>query len=292
MTLKAFSNFRLKRRGIVRLSGGDKCVPCILLFSIRPLGYVGNRTPPRVLASNLHGDLLKRVGMNTLRVSFSRVVRLSPRDFIHSVLIKEFSTKTISYNRGCAFKSGNSKGIRILHELYQGCNVRLCITPVIRFSNVRVDSAHVERTVEDNSVRATTGVLNEPFSCSFAIITKSEHNRLLNFPAVGRFFPSKFIRPGRKICTSCMRVNNGTCPTIAGFNQHPAVNAPSIHDRAYVLNFSNSLCNASARIRLLRFLQTRGGFSNLSSLSTRVGTSDRDTIGVFRGAVTGGTWGE
>ncbi|MEM9214531.1 MAG: bifunctional riboflavin kinase/FAD synthetase [Cyanobacteria bacterium P01_F01_bin.150] len=229
-------------------------------------------------------DYLRLLGVDELRLLpfDAAMARLTPREFVESVLIKDLNVRSISVGQNFRFghrRAGNTEDLKAIAAEH---DIPVYIAPLYRCGSERVSSSAIRNALDKGDVSAAKRLLGRPYRLIGSVVKGQQLGRTLGFPTANLHLPDDKLRPkyGVYAVNVFIHANNGfTMPQASDLKPLPGVmnigNRPTVDGfqqttEVHLLDWQGDLYGKTVTVELLSFLRPEQRFDSLDALKTQI----------------------
>jgi len=256
-------------------------------------GVVTFRDHPRALTRGVHPLLLTDIDQRlslfeslgveaTLVLTFSEsLCRLSPREYVESVLVGSMGAQSISVGHNHHFGRDREGNPELLREF--GKTMGFCVhaAPMVFVNEVEVSSSVIRESIVDGDMTKAADLLSRCYSVGGAVVKGDGRGRQIGFPTANvqlreyQLIPRTGVYAGRvRLSTGEIFgavINVGYRPTFkvaSGVNEDPLV-------EAHLFDFERDIYGDKCNVEFVEYLRTERKFDGVEALKEQINVDAR-----------------
>ena len=261
---------------------GDKVV---VSFTPHPQEFFTGVHRPLLTPLAEKRTYLRSIGIDDLRLLpfNAHMARLTPREFVESVLVEQLNAQSISVGQNFRFGHRRAGTTEDLQAIAAEHNVPVYIAPLYRCGGDRISSSAIRQALAEGDVSTANRLLGRPYALIGAVVQGQQLGRTIGFPTANlelpddKFLPQHgvyavnvFIHPNTLSGAPASSVseplagvmNIGTRPTVDGLKQTTEV---------HLLDWHGDLYGKTMTVELQSFLRPEQKFESLNALKVQIG---------------------
>lgn len=195
--------------------------------------------------------------------------KLSPEDFIRSVLVEKLGVKVIVVGFDFCFGYKRQGNVDVLRSLSKKYGYQLIVIPKCTVNGEKAGSTLIRKYLETGNIEAANAFLDEPYSVISTVVHGNAIGRsLIGLPTANIFpDPHKLLPPKGVYVTRIKRkddiyygiTNIGTKPTVEDYEV--------IGIETFIFDFDQDIYGETIEVEFLHYKRPEMKFSGLEELS-------------------------
>lgn len=256
-----------------------------------PAGVVTFKDHPRTLTRG-QSPLLLTVIEQRLRlfeelgVDFALVLqfteelcRLSPKEYVQSILIDSVGARSISVGHNHHFGRDREGDASLLQELGAKLDFSVHACNMVEVEETEVSSSTIRELVKTGEMLRATKLLSRPFALYGTVVEGDKRGRKLGFPTANLSLYQFQIIPQRGVYVGTTRLSTGTvvaCVINVGlrptFKNNATEPQMELVVESHLLNFDGDLYGSSIEVSFLSYLRAEQKFDGPDALKQQIET--------------------
>lgn len=210
-------------------------------------------------------------------------LRLTPEEFVRSVLVERLRMVAVVASESFRFGRGAAGTVQTLRELGERWCYRFQEVPPLIVDGRRVSSSRIVRSTLAGRVEEAAALLGRPYALFGRVVHGDKIGRQLGFPTANLEPDERQHQPADGVYAGLLAwegseprpaaCNLGTRPTVGGTKQVV---------EAHVLNFDGELYDLPARLLFTHRLRDEIRFPNLDALRAQIAADVAETAALLR----------
>ena len=248
--------------------------PAVVSFSPHPRTFFTGQPQPLLTPLPEKIEQLEAVGIEQLvLLPFTQALaKLSPRQFVESILVKKLQAKLISVGEDFRFGSQRQGTVKDLQTLGQEFGITVAIADLIHTDTERISSSQIRQALLRGDLPRANHLLGRPYRLTGTVIKGQQLGRTLGFPTANLALPDDKLWPQFGVYGGWVHLAALTDPIAAVINlgDRPTVNGKEPSAEVHLLNWSGDLYGQSLRVDLHHYLRSEQKFANLDQLKDQI----------------------
>ncbi|GGA58733.1 riboflavin biosynthesis protein [Pseudoclavibacter endophyticus] len=249
--------------------------PVVVTFDRHPAAVLAPETaPPPIVSTRQKLDLLRRQGLAaTIVVPFTpEFARLSPREFVERLLVKQLGVKLLLVGRDFRFGKGGEGDVEFLRGHAAEFGYELIVTRDEQGpGDRRASSTWVRELLEVGDVRTVTEVLGRYHVLAGEIVHGAKRGREIGFPTANLSPDLEGLIPGDGVYAGWFHDGDAVYPTAVSIGNNPTFDGvPQKQVEAYVIGENLDLYGRRVQIALVERLRSMVKFEGIGPLKAQL----------------------
>lgn len=227
------------------------------------------------LAEKAH--YLKKMGVQQLvLLPFNQALaRLTPPEFVETILVQQLQAKRISVGQDFCFGRQRSGTVTELRAIASQYDIAVDTVSLHRCQGERVSSSAIRQALSNGELQHANQLLGRPYALVGQVVQGQQLGRTIGFPTANlklpdeKFLPKQGVYAVRVYCTAIGAterpllgvMNIGYRPTVDGTQQTVEV---------HLLNWTGDLYDKTLTVSLESFLRSEQKFASLDELKAQI----------------------
>jgi riboflavin kinase / FMN adenylyltransferase len=229
--------------------------------------------------------LIAELGVDaTLLIHLSdEFLRLTPEEFVRSVLVEQLRTVAVVASDSFRFGRGATGTVETLRELGRTLGCRFQEVPPLIVDGSRVSSSRIVESIHAGRVEEAATLLGRPYALLGRVVHGDKIGRKLGFPTANLEPDERQHQPADGVYAGLLAWE-GSEPRAAACNlgTRPTVGGTKHVVEAHVLHFDGDLYDRTARLLLAHRLRDEIRFPDLETLRTQIAADVAQTAALLR----------
>lgn len=259
----------------------------VVTFTDHPRALIAGVSPLLLTVIEQRLELFASLGVEaTLALSFTEdLCRLSPQEYVETVLVKSMGARSISVGHNHHFGRDREGDPALLSQLGKELDFCVHVAPMVEIDGQEVSSSRVREALSAGRVDLAARLLSRPYAILGQVVPGAGRGHGLGFPTANigvahyQLIPGRGVYAGRARLSGGERVdaviNVGYRPT---FSRSAAANGkgllPADQDslcvEVHLLNFDRDLYGSKMQVEFLKFLREEQKFESIDALKTQI----------------------
>lgn len=218
----------------------------------------------------------------------TEMARLTPREFVESVLMEELQVCSISVGQNFRFGHRRAGTTEDLKAIAAEHNIPVYIAPLYRCGGDRISSSAIRKALSDGDIDTANRLLGRPYALIGAVVEGQQLGRTIGFPTANLDLPpNKFLpRQGvyavnvlihsESVSTHSPSSSQMSLPGVMNIGTRPTVEGLQQTTEVHLLDWTGDLYGKTLTVQLEKFLRPEQKFDTLEQLKTQI-SRDCDT---------------
>ena len=263
------------RKLIERVVRETNHTPTIASFWPHPREILFNETRLRLDLPEEKLPLLESFGIEQLvLIPFDiNLSRLSPEEFVNSILIKELQAKSISVGANFKFGYKRSGDVHTIKKIIMNTDTDLHIVPILEDNVGRVSSSRVRELLKNSDLDNAERLLKRPYSFTGNVVRGKGLGKIIGFPTANLEIDGRKFLPGEGVYaawTTCHR-DNKTFQSVMNLGPQPTINPLATSAvEVHLIDKEINLYDLKLTVQPVQKIRSQIKFSNLNELSKQI----------------------
>ena len=243
--------------------------PAVLLFDEHPRRLLFGEKPAALLSDEDRDATLKKDGFNLIRVRFSKIRDMSPREFV-DLLFGEFDIKALCCGFNFRYGKDGKGDVKTLSNECEKRGVQLSISEPVMLDGEIVSSTRIRRLLLNGNVREACRMLGRPFSFSGRVVDGDKRGRLLGFPTANQLLPEGILIPKRGVYASIAEFDGKQFPAATNIGIRPTFKLTELLSETHIIGFEGDIYGCILKVSLLDFIRDETDCISAEGLSVQL----------------------
>lgn len=235
-------------------------------------------------------EYLNAIGVETLRLLpfDAKMAQLTPKEFVHSVLVEELQVQSVSVGQNFRFghrRAGTTEDLKAIAAEY---DIPVYVAPLYRSEGDRISSSAIRAALGKGDIATANRLLGRPYGLMGEVVKGQQIGRTIGFPTANLDLPpDKFLpRQGVYAVTVWIKNNDASplspsnadsspepIPAISGvmnLGTRPTVEGLKQTTEVHLLDWTGDLYGKTLTVELNDFLRPEQKFENLEQLKNQI----------------------
>jgi len=249
-------------------------VPAVVTFKEHPRSLTLGKSPPLLTLIDQRLELFEQLGIRAaLVLSFTEeLCRLSPEDYVRSVLVECLGAKSLSVGFNHRFGRNRVGDPELLRELGKKYGYEVHTAGEVIMDGAPVSSSRIREAITAGRVEEAMQLLGRPFAIGGAVAHGEGRGHLIGFPTANITVPEEQVEPAIGVYTSVVRLPDGMrLPSVVNIGRRPTFGeGGSITTEVHVLDYQGDLYGKQLQLEFLRYLRPEKKFENVDALKAQI----------------------
>lgn len=253
----------------------------VVTFKDHPRALTRGNAPLLLTVIEQRLELFEQLGVQaTLALSFTEdLCRLSPREYVETVLVGGLGAKSISVGYNHHFGRDREGNPDLLRQIGQDLDFCVHVSPMVYVDGIEVSSSRVREAVCAGDMETATKLLSRPFAVRGEVIRGEARGRKLGFPTANLAVSNVQLIPARGVYAGRARIDSGVLlPAVINVGYRPTFNRSTNSDPAqdgllvevHLLDFNQDIYNKTMVVEFLKFLRAEKKFDGIEALRDQI----------------------
>jgi phosphoribosyl 1,2-cyclic phosphate phosphodiesterase len=197
--------------------------------------------------------------------------RLSPRDFIEQILVRDLAVKTVLVGENFRFGHRQSGDVQLLRELGVRHEFEVAIIPPVQFRGEIVSSTIVRRELMAGDVTHAARLLGRPFVLTGEVVSGTGNGTRFTFPTLN-LLPEQELLPGGGvyITRAYFEGLSRSVRSVTNVGMRPTFNGQSLTVETHLLDASPEKTPARMQVQFWKRLRQEKKFGGPEELRNQI----------------------
>lgn len=259
--------------GLVDMTAEIEGTPAVFTFHPHPQAVLHpENSPPLLLTQEAKQDLMARLGVKVLLlIPFNLdFARLSPEDFIETVLHKELDARgvAVGYNYTFGFRG---RGTPEMLEKYAGVyGYRLKIVPPVTLDGLPVSSTRIRGLLLEGRVEEAARFLGYYPFIESEVVEGARRGSTLGFPTANLNIAENLLVPANGVYSTKVYVNDEVYLGVANIGVRPTFQGQGRNVEVHLLDFFQDLYGKKIKVQFTSRLRGEKRFCSPADLTRQI----------------------
>lgn len=252
----------------------------VVTFKDHPRSLTRGQSPLLLTTIDQRLDLFAGLGVDmALVLTFSEeLCRLSPIEYVQTVLVESLGAKSISVGHNHHFGRDREGNAELLRKLGTEHHYVVNVAEMVSVDGLEVSSTRIRELIAGRDLELAATLLSRPFTLRGQVVAGDRRGRQIGFPTANlQVTANHFIAPvGVYVAKVVLGqggsepgsvhgavVNIGYRPTFDGAQQEARV-------EAHLLDFEGDIYNQVIDVQLLKYVRDEQKFDGVDSLINQI----------------------
>ena len=213
--------------------------------------------------------------------------RMSPEDFVRSILHEALKVKQLVVGTDCSFGYKGEGDVALLKRLQKKYDFTLTVVEKLYTEgedgqSIPISSSYIRKLLEEGKVEKASLLLGRAYSINGTVMHGKEIGRTLSFPTVNIFPTEGKITPAEGVYYTKIIVQGEEYDAMTSIGRNPSISEGNpLTIESYLLDFQGDLYGEKIRISFLRRIREQLKFDTLSALQEQL-QKDLETVKEMR----------
>lgn len=246
-------------------------VPAVILFDEHPRKVITGDDIPLLLEDSKRDDILIKMGIECLYVSFRDIMNMSPEEFIDKILIKKFNAGAVVSGFNYRFGKNGEGDSDTLRELCIKKGIEAIVCPEYFLDGESVSSTKIRKAIESGDIASANRLLGYEFTYSAEVFSGDKRGRTLGTPTINQYFPKGLIIPRFGVYAVRIFIDGKEYKGVANVGCRPTFGESSVRSETYIIDFEGDLYGKTVEVRLCNFIREEKRFADTKELKQQIG---------------------
>ncbi len=209
-----------------------------------------------------------------------KFLETSPEEFVTEYLKKSLDARFVAAGFNYRFGKCGKGDARLLRELGEQLNIRVCEIPCVMVDGEPVSSSRIRQLISEGRLQAAETCLGRKFELSGRVVVGNRFGRELGIPTANLEFPEKLLLPQEGVYLTETKVDGSWYPSMTNVGGKPSVekNHPGIE--THLLDFAGDLYGKEIEVRFHQKIREIVRFEYLEELQKQL-QKDKKTVAEY-----------
>ena len=263
------------RKLIENVIKADKHIPTVASFWPHPREILYKETRLRLDLPEEKLPLLESLGIRQLvLIPFDiKLSRLTPEDFVKTILLNQLKAKSISVGANFRFGYKRSGDINTIQRIINKTDTELNIVPVFQDKEGRISSSRVRQLLQNSDLSNAERLLKRPYSFSGKVVRGKGLGKKIGCPTANLAIDGRKFLPGEGVYaawTICNKLD-ARFLSVMNLGPQPTINplAPSAVE-VHLIDKKIDLYDLKLTVQPVRKIRSQIQFSTINELSKQI----------------------
>ena len=263
------------RRLIRTVVSESKYTPTVASFWPHPREILYRETRLRLDLPEEKLPLLEMLGIQQLvLIPFDiNLSKLSPKDFINDILLKQLQAKSISVGANFRFGHNRRGDINTIRSMLNNSDTKLNIVPILEDEEGRVSSSRVRLLLQQSDLHNAEKLLKRPYTFSGKVVRGKGIGKAIGFPTANLEIDGRKFLPGEGVYAAwtTSQTHNEKFLSVMNLGSQPTIDplSPSAVE-VHLIDKKINLYNSKLLVQPVKKIRSQIKFSNIDELSKQI----------------------
>ncbi len=245
-------------------------IPAVLLFDEHPRNVISGGRVPCLLQNEKRDEMLRKMGITPLFVSFSDIKDMSPEEFVRDILADKLSAGAVVCGYNYSFGKNASGNAQLLKKICMEYEISVTVVDGVTLHGEEISSTRIRNAVKEGRIEEANEMLGFPFTYSSEIFVGDRRGRLLGAPTVNQFLPDGIVLPKFGVYASRVYFEGKEYIGVTNIGSRPTFQGESVRSETYIIDYSGDLYGKTVEIELYRFIRREQKFPDGDALKSQI----------------------
>ncbi len=244
--------------------------PQVLTFSPHPGKITGGGHIQLLQTEEQKLQKMEEAGVKTVcLLAFDRTIaRLSPEDFVRSVLIQSLNAQVVIVGENFCFGKNRTGDTDVLRRLARKYALSVYAVPSLEKDGVTVSSSAIRDLIRKGQVEKASHLLGSSYEIQGRVVTGQTLGRGLGFPTANLDSPNEIIPRG--VYISSVSISGQSHASVTNIGVRPTFQHNQVCIETHILDFSQNIYNRDIRLSFHKKIRNEGRFDSEEKLKARI----------------------
>lgn len=259
-------------------------MPTVFTFAHNPLCDLGGKAGGALMTRAQKIARLESWGVRQLYLlPFSRVMDLSPRQFVENVLGGVCRAKKACCGFNFTFGAGGRATSDDLRRLCTEIGIRTAVQPPVLADGEPVSSTRIRGLVANGRVDEAAALLGHPYGYLGPVLHGQQLGRTLGTPTLNQAVPRDFVLPRFGVYVSTVQIGRARYCGVTNVGVRPTVDGHRVTAETWMPEYTGpEIYGRTVQVDLMRFLRPEQKFDSVEALGTQIRRDGQHSLKIFR----------
>lgn len=283
VALGFFDGVHLGHKAVIEASVADARqmdIACgLVTFREHPRTLTTGKSPMLLTVLEQRLDSFSALGVDsTLVLTFTEeICRLTPREYVQSVLVDCLGAKSVSVGYNHHFGRNREGNPELLRQLGAELGFGVHVAQPVLVEGAEVSSSRIREALGQADVELAGKLLGRPYAILGSVMRGQGRGRTLGFPTANLNVCDVQLLPASGVYAGMTRLLEGrVLPSVINLGFRPTVSADgALTVEVHILDFEGDLYDQTVSLEFWRYLRAETKFENLECLKNQIGSDCR-----------------
>ena len=274
---------------VFRIGEEEGLKPAVLSFTMEKGSFFLQGRKEMLSTEDEHFTRLKNAGFQEVYLYplTMEAARMSPEDFVRSILIDALKVKHLVVGTDCSFGYQGAGNVEFLKNLQGKYGFRLTVVDKVLTKSpageeVEISSSYIRKALEEGRVEEAAALLGRPYSINGTVVHGKAIGRSLSFPTANIFSKEGKLIPKEGVYYTRVMARGEEYDAMTNIGRNPSISEENpLTIESHLLNFDKEIYGEKIRISFLERIREQKRFPNLDALKAQL-KEDLLTVEEFR----------
>lgn len=271
-------------RKTIEIAEEKHLIPGVLTFENHPLTVIFPEKAPLLLTDNEEKiALLDEAGIEKIILTpfTTELMQLSPEDFIHCFLLKNYPVRHIVVGYDYSFGYKGKGNVEDLKAIGKNSQFGVSVIPPYQIDHQKVCSTMIRNRILNGNVADIPECLGRYYSVSGHVIHGKALGRKFGIPTANICVSNQKVLPDNGVYYSKITYNNKTYDGLTNIGYNPTFENHPFSVETYIYDFDEDIYDEKVTVTFISKQRDEIKFSSLDELIRQI-RKDIHTIDEFR----------
>ncbi len=248
--------------------------PTVVSFNPHPREFFSGQHQPLLTPPTEKIEALEKLGISQLvLLPFTQsLAKLSPRDFVQTVLVQQLQAQIISVGVDFRFGYQRQGTVQDLMAIASPLGIEVLTTDLKTDHQQRISSSLIRQALAEGNMAKAQEWLGRPYCLIGKVILGQQLGHQLGFPTANLELPEDKLLP--RLGVYAVQVKMADQETllsgVMNIGKRPTVAGQTIVAEVHLFNYQNNLYGQTLQVNLLAFIRPEQKFSQLEQLTQQI----------------------
>lgn len=219
------------------------------------------------------GDLIEKAGIDHMLVLpfTDEVARLSPLDFVRSILVEKLNIHTIIIGYDHRFGKNREGSFEDLLSFGEMFEFKVIEIPASEVDDIAISSTRIRKALLSGDLNQANALLGRPYSLRGTVIHGKQVGRKIGFPTANiKITDSYKLIPFTGVYAVWVNILGDKFMGAANIGWNPTFEDKGFSIEVFIFDFDKDVYNEPIELELVQYLRQERKFDTLHELAERI----------------------
>lgn len=252
--------------------------PCVFTFTTQGGVPASKRDFSQLQTEAQKEKTLEQLGVEwVITPDFSRFRGMSPKDFVHDILVKKLNARFIACGEDFHFGKDAAGSARDLQEICAPLGIQVELVPPVLEAGEPISSTRIRRALRAGEAEEAYRLLGRPYAIEGEVVHGRQLGRAMGCPTTNQRFPVGITVPKFGVYAVVVTLPDGSRYTgAANVGVKPTVGSEEVLCETLLNQFSGDLYGKSLTVEFYHFIRGERKFPSLEELFDTIRENARE----------------
>lgn len=231
-----------------------------------------NKGKDNIISKGQKEILLENIGIKQVyEIDFSSISKLSPQDFVNTVLVDKLNAKKVVCGFNYHFGFGAKANAYDLKKLCNEKNIDVVIIAPLNYKENPISSTRIKNCIKEAKLDDVKNMLGRYFSFENVVVNGKKLGRTIGIPTINQDFEEGLIVPKFGVYFSITTYGSKKYCSVTNIGLKPTFEGSKPNIETWLIDYNgDDIYGHNVKVELVKYLREEKKFTCLQDLKNQI----------------------